>query len=137
MAAENRIRDLGVRGSMRRALLLAVGVLALAGCGGGGSSGGSSGGTTLGMYDYYFQPTTLTGKAGETVTVKVENKGKVEHNLTVDGQSVDQDVKAGKSASVQVTIPQSGTVTFYCSYHRARGMTGKLQAGSSGGSNGY
>jgi len=29
---------------------------------------------------------------------------------------------------VEVTFPQSGTVEFYCKYHRQSGMVGQLQA---------
>jgi plastocyanin len=35
---------------------------------------------------------------------------------------------AARRAEVSVTFPQSGTVTFFCEYHRASGMLGGLQA---------
>ena len=31
-----------------------------------------------------------------------------------------------EEGEVTVTMPKSGTLTFYCKYHRARGMTGQL-----------
>jgi len=87
------------------------------------------------MYDFYFKPMTLSGKAGQTMTIELKNEGKVEHNFSIPGQSVDQNVQPGKTATVQVTFPQSGTVQFFCKFHRSRGMTGSLTVGgnSSGG----
>jgi len=147
-----------MRGRTRLMLPLSVAfVLAAAACGGSSNSSESEGGTTtiagqsasdhgtkdvsgeskpeIEMYDFYFEPTVLTGKPGETVTLELKNKGKVEHNLTIDGQGVDQNVAAAEEAEVQVTFPKSGTVLFYCKFHRSQGMAGGLtvSGGSSGG----
>lgn len=84
------------------------------------------------MDDFYFSPTVLTGKPGEKITLELENEGKVEHNLTIESEHINKDVEAGKSAMVEVTIPQSGTVAFYCKYHRSSGMAGGLAVASSG-----
>ncbi len=125
---------------MKRALLLiAIAALLVAGCGGYGkksttSATAASGGgqTKLEMDDFYFSPKTVKGKPGQKVTLDLKNEGSVEHNLTIADQGINKDVGAGKTASVEVTIPQSGTVAFYCKYHKSRGMTGQLEAGSSG-----
>jgi plastocyanin len=150
-----------MRGRTKFLLPLAVAlVLVAAACGGYGGdskSSGSEGGTTtvtgqaandhgskdvsgeskaeMEMYDYYFEPTVVTGKPGETITLELKNKGKVEHNLSIDGQSVDQNVAAGEQAEVQVTFPKSGTVSFFCKFHQSQGMAGGLtvSGGSSGG----
>lgn len=83
--------------------------------------------------DYYFDPTVLTGRAGSRVTLELKNEGKAEHNFSIDTQGVDKDLAAGADAKVTVTIPQSGEISFYCSYHRSKGMAGALRAtGSSG-----
>jgi plastocyanin len=141
---------------------LAAAVLAAAACGGGGGGNASSteastesaGGTTtvageaandhgtkdvsgeseikVEMDDFYFSPTVLTGKPGQKITLELENEGKVEHNLTIDSQHINRDVEAGESAMVDVTIPKSGTVAFYCKYHRSSGMAGGLAVASSG-----
>ncbi len=144
---------------MKRILALGALVAALAlvaaGCGGyggGEKSEEESGGTTtlageaannhgtqdvsgmnevkVEMDDFYFSPTVLKGTPGQKVTLELENEGKVEHNLTIDSQGIDKDVEAGKSATVQVSIPQSGSVAFYCKYHRSQGMAGALGTGS-------
>ena len=144
---------------MSRAPVAAAGlvalVLALSGCGSSkksssGESGGTqatlagvqandhgskdvSGKTEVELDDYYFDPTVLKGKPGERVTLELKNDGKVEHNFSIDAQSVDKDLAPGEHAKVTVTIPQSGQISFYCSYHKSRGMAGALEAAGSGG----
>ena len=89
---------------------------------------GAAGGGEVEMYDNYFKPKTVTGKPGQTVKVELKNEGKAEHNFKIDGQKADADVEPGKSASVTVKIPMSGSVQFYCEYHKALGMTGSVKA---------
>jgi plastocyanin len=100
-------------------------VLGAAACGGGGGGSGS-GKTEVGMNDYYFTPGQVVGAAGKKITIALTNTGSVEHNFTLDQQSVSKDVEPGENAEVTVTVPSSGALTFYCKYHRARGMTGQL-----------
>ena len=80
------------------------------------------------MKDYTFGPKVITGKPGSTVHVKLVNNSANEHNFKIDGQKADADVEPGKSATVSVKIPTSGTVQFYCEYHKGLGMVGKVQA---------
>ncbi|HEX9415462.1 MAG TPA: cupredoxin domain-containing protein [Gaiellaceae bacterium] len=139
--------------------LAAALVLTAAACGGGGNkSSESEGGTTtiagqaandhgskdvsgeskaeIEMYDFYFEPTVLTGKPGQTIMLELKNEGKAEHNLTISGQSVDKNVAAGEEAEVDVTFPQSGTLAFYCKFHQSRGMAGGLTVSGSSSSGG-
>lgn len=93
-----------------------------------------SGTTEVELDDYYFDPTVLEGKPGTKVTVELKNDGKVEHNFSIDAQGITKDLEAGAKATVMVTIPQSGELSFYCRYHKSRGMAGALEAtGSAGG----
>ena len=136
--------------------LLCVSALALAACGssgdnsssasnsnsGGGGYGGassstnttassSSGGSSevkVAMVDDAFQPKTITGKAGSTVKVELKNTGSREHNFKINGQKADADVEPGEDATVSVTIPTSGSVQFYCEYHKGLGMVGTVKA---------
>jgi plastocyanin len=115
-----------MRGIALGSVLVAV-ALGAAACGGGGSSSGS-GKSEVGMSDYFFQPGQVVGGAGKEITIELTNTGTVEHNFTLDQQNVSKDVEPGEEGEVTVTVPKSGTLTFYCKYHRARGMTGVLSS---------
>jgi plastocyanin len=78
--------------------------------------------------NFYFDPTTLNGKAGETLKIEIKNDGSTLHNFSLDDQNIDQDIENGKTATVTVTFPASGVVEFYCKYHKTRGMVGQLKA---------
>jgi plastocyanin len=138
--------------------LLAIGTLALAACGssddnsssaastsssaGGAygasskttkttavSSSSSSGTTEVEMDDDYFKPKTISGKAGSTVKIELKNEGSNEHNFKIDSQKqADADVEPGKTATLSVKIPTSGSVQFYCEYHKGLGMVGTVKA---------
>jgi plastocyanin len=76
--------------------------------------------------DYYFDPTVIQGKAGQKVTLELKNDGKVEHSFTLDAQHIDKTIQPGADAKVTVTIPASGSVSFYCKFHKSSGMAGAL-----------
>jgi plastocyanin len=84
----------------------------------------------LELDDFYFEPTVLTGSAGETLTLDLENEGDTEHNFSLTDQGIDQDVGAGEKAEVNVTFPDSGTLVFFCKYHQDMGMRGALRVSS-------
>ena len=140
---------------LRLASLVAGAVLAvlgLAACGGGGKAKSEEGGTTtiaglaasnhgtadvsgkeeieLELDDKYFEPTLLKGKPGQKVTVGLGNKGTLEHTFTIDSESVDVDLKSGDERKATVTFPASGTLSFYCRFHKSKGMAGGLEASS-------
>jgi plastocyanin len=96
-----------------------------------------NGKTEVELDDYYFEPTVLEGKPGEKITLELKNEGQTEHSFTIDSQGVDQDIQPGDEAEVDVTIPKSGVVSFYCKFHKSSGMAGALAVtGQSGGTGG-
>lgn len=151
-----------MRGRTKFMLPLVVALVLVAaacgGYGGGNKSSESEGGTTtiagrsasdhgtkdvsgmssadLELYDFYFEPTVLKGKPGQTIKLELDNKGKVEHNLTIASQQVDQNVAAGEKTEVEVTFPKSGTLSFYCKFHQSQGMAGGLTVSGSPSSGG-
>jgi plastocyanin len=92
------------------------------------SSSASGSEVKVNMVDNAFEPKTISGKAGSTVKVELKNSGQAEHNFSVDSQKVNKDIEAGEDATVSVKIPASGSVEFYCEYHKGLGMTGTLKA---------
>jgi plastocyanin len=87
--------------------------------------------------DFYFEPTFIKATPGSTLTLTVGNEGDASHTFTVDDQQIDTEVEPGASADVQVTVPDDGTVNYYCRFHRGQGMQGavftRAGAGNSGG----
>jgi plastocyanin len=75
---------------------------------------------------FFFKPTVLKGTAGQQIKLELENESDTLHNFTLEDQNLDQDVQAGQKAEVTVTLPQSGSLEFFCKYHRASGMVGEL-----------
>jgi plastocyanin len=137
------------------ALAIALGIVSMvlvASCGGGNDEESSEGGTTtigdvaandhgtkdvsgeskveVELDDDYFEPTVLEGKPGERVTLELKNEGGSEHNLTIEELQIDQDVEPDDEAEVEVAFPDSGTLTFYCKYHRGQGMAGAFRTAS-------
>ena len=92
----------------------------------------ASGETKVEMDDYYFSPTLLKGKPGQKVTLELENEGSVEHSFTIDSQSIDKVIAPGKDVKVTVTMPKSGSVSFYCKFHKSSGMAGALVTSGNG-----
>jgi plastocyanin len=86
--------------------------------------------TSMELDDFYFGPTVLTGKPGQTLKIELENESKAGtlHNFSISDQNIDQDVSADQKVDVTVTFPQSGFVEFFCKYHKTSGMVGELTA---------
>ena len=76
---------------------------------------------------FYFKPTVLTGSANQSLTLEIKNEGTAEHNFTIGSLGVNVNIQPGQSQEVTVKFPGSGTVEFYCSFHRSLGMAGELQ----------
>jgi plastocyanin len=76
---------------------------------------------------FYFKPTVLTGSANQKVTLEIKNEGTALHNFSITDQNVSVNIDPGSSEEVEVTFPASGTVEFFCSFHRALGMAGELE----------
>ena len=76
--------------------------------------------------NFSFSPSTLDGSAGQKITFTIKNVGSVPHTFTIDSMNIDVTVSPGSDTTVDVTFPTSGTVEFYCKFHKASGMTGTL-----------
>lgn len=123
--------------------LIAAMLAVLAACGGGHSAAKSTSGSpsfnnhgaksvsgssiSVEADNYYFEPSVVRGTPGQTVTVTLKNSSGTEHNFTVKDQGVNEDIDAHGSKTFTVTIPSSGSVSFYCEYHQSRGMAGLIQ----------
>jgi plastocyanin len=77
--------------------------------------------------NFYFEPTILKGSPGQELTIELSNEGSALHNFSIPDQSIDQDVQPDTKGEATVTLPDSGTLVFFCKYHQSRGMVGALE----------
>jgi plastocyanin len=77
--------------------------------------------------NFSFGPTFVKAKAGQTITLELENEGSAPHTLTSDALGVDEELAPGRSTSVELTVPSSGKAfLFFCRFHEAAGMKGAV-----------
>lgn len=82
----------------------------------------------------HFSPSSLVGAPGQTLQLTIQNReksksaknGLIRHNFTLPEQGIDKDILPQESATVMVTFPQSGSLTFYCAFHVRLNHTGQL-----------
>lgn len=84
---------------------------------------------TIEIHDFFFAPTVIKGDPGQSIELDVINDGPSLHSFQIDEQNIGADISAGEGTTETVTIPDDGTVLFYCKYHRSSGMLGGLQTG--------
>ena len=77
--------------------------------------------------NFSFTHSTIDGSAGQKITFTIKNMGSVPHTFTIDSMNIDVTVPPGSETTVDVTFPTSGTVDFYCKFHKSMGMTGTLE----------
>lgn len=81
------------------------------------TSAAGAGSTTLVAQGISFNTTKLNFKAGQKVTVTIQNKDSVEHNFTFEAAKANKDVEGGETAKAAFTVPAAGTYEFHCEYH--------------------
>ncbi|MGZ4681354.1 MAG: cupredoxin domain-containing protein [Acidimicrobiales bacterium] len=86
--------------------------------------------------DNFFTPTFTQFVPGAVVTVQLKNGGTHEHTFTLADGTVDQSLSPGQTAEVKVTIPASGTASFFCKIHRSSGMQGAFYTSASASGSG-
>ena len=104
-----------------------------AGAAGAAASSAAQPVTVQGTDALKFEPSTLTVKAGQPVTLTFTNSGQTVHDWSLAqgaGQPVKISAAGGQSASGTFTIDRPGTYTFICSQpgHEAGGMKGTITA---------
>jgi plastocyanin len=83
--------------------------------------------------DFYFKGTFLRGRPGQSLRLEIKNVTQQPHNFSVVGQEIDRELPADDNRiEIQVTLPESGAVRFFCKLHADRGMNGQFLAGEIG-----
>ena len=85
--------------------------------------------------DPRWDPEELEARLNQEVSFSITNEDTREHNFTLThvftdpDNFVNVDVPAGDARSVRFTIrerPRDGFLSFYCRFHQAEGMQGKI-----------
>ena len=85
---------------------------------------------TIEAEEYSYSTEGISVKKGEKVKLILVNNGRMSHDFVVDDTDIATSLAGpGKSVSVEFTIEEAGSYTFYCSVgnHRALGMEGTLE----------
>ena len=119
-----------IRGAHAALVVAAIGLASgLAGCSPSGPVLKVSANNGQSLDTYRFTPADFSIPHG--ASIQLFNLGDVEHNLTVDGQSVVIHVGVGESNQAAIDLPP-GTYTFQCTIvegattHGALGMKGRF-----------
>lgn len=77
--------------------------------------------------NFYFEPSVLVGTPGQHLMVNLKNSSSTAHNFTLEAQKINKDLDPNSKATVQVTFPTSGVLSFWCEYHKTSGMAGGVK----------
>ena len=84
--------------------------------------------------NYSFTPSAIRARAGDVLTLSVENLSGKDHNLTIEapgGRTLRSlDLPAGGTKKVEVAVKDPGRYSFYCDlpFHSTLGMKGTIEA---------
>jgi FtsP/CotA-like multicopper oxidase with cupredoxin domain/plastocyanin len=82
--------------------------------------------------EWSFTPASLQLQVGQPVTLVLDNKGQLDHDVTIPALGVNLIAAAGKTASQTITATKEGSFAFLCSIpgHKEAGMQGSVQVGT-------
>lgn len=94
--------------------------------------GRSNGVQEIVLQETRFTPNRIDAKAGETISVRLVNRGNERHDLNFPSlhmpalQGVEAILEPGETRTIELTFDTPGTHTFICTLpgHAAAGMTG-------------
>ncbi len=113
-----------------RAILVLALAGALAACGGSTASPSDAVvEATLVGTEFAFDPNAIEVAAGSKLKITLENKGTLEHDISIDALGVMLLVPVGQTLAVTTEKPvPAGTYDFYCAVagHKEAGMVGTL-----------
>jgi YVTN family beta-propeller protein len=87
---------------------------------------GTAAEVTLRADDYYFAPTFLRGRPGQHVRLDAENLAGTLHNLSIPALGIDRDLPPLGHVALEVTVPATGPVAFFCKFHGPLGQNGQV-----------
>ncbi len=110
--------------------VLAVLLLAasLAACGAAATPSPAGTDVTITATEFAYEPSSVEAPAGSTITFTLENKGSVEHDITIDALNFQLYAAVGETPSLSTPALAAGSYEFHCSIpgHKEAGMTGTI-----------
>ena len=91
-------------------------------------SGGGGGAATLSVTiaNLAYSPRTLTVRAGQAVTVSIQNNDSFTHTMTIQNGPSSGNIGGGSSGTLTFTAPAAaGGMNFFCQIH-GQGMSGTI-----------
>ena len=76
--------------------------------------------------DYFFEPKVIQGRAGQPLRLRIDNAASTLHNLSVPRLGIDRDLPPKSRVEIDVTVPRSGPIEFFCKFHGPLGQQGQL-----------
>ena len=73
-----------------------------------------------------FDPTFIEAQPGAALAVQLSNSDNVQHTFTIDEADIDVLLDEQGEELVDVVVPESGHLRFYCRFHEAEGMAGAI-----------
>lgn len=78
------------------------------------------------VQNFFFDPTFIRTVPGATVTLRLTNRGNTQHTFNTDAPAIEQVLMPGDRKTIEIKLPESGVVNFYCKLHRTEGEQGAL-----------
>ena len=109
-------------------LALAAAVLAVsAACSGSDVGRPGAAGSWIDISDFTFEVVGVDLVAGRQATIRVSNKGGVNHDLSIPAIDVSLDYEPGHVSNLIFIAPsEPGPIELFCKYHREKGMQATL-----------
>jgi plastocyanin len=116
--------------------LVAVMIMGLVACGGGGDDNvlGGRGTADLVIVDDkppFYDNGTLKLRLNQEVSFTIFNDGKQTHNIVIPAFDIDMDIPSKQSVTVKIPAvsqpPRDGFFSFYCKYHQSQGEQGRIE----------
>jgi plastocyanin len=68
--------------------------------------------------DSSWTPANYMAAPGASIILKITNSDSMQHNFTLDGEGISQNLPTGQLMQVRFTAPGPGRHRFYCKYQR-------------------
>lgn len=86
---------------------------------------------TITATEFKYEPSVINLPVGKPVAITIDNKGMIEHDISIPGIGFKVTVPAGKKVTKVITATKAGEYPFECTIpgHKEAGMVGKVIVG--------